>query len=51
LEDAGIYLDFLDTGAVEFFEGRDDASLLSGARRSVDEEMREVTALGLWELC
>ena len=49
LEDARIDLDFLDTGAVELFEGCDDTCLLSGTRGTVDEKVREVTALRLRE--
>jgi hypothetical protein len=47
LEDARVDLDLLDTGAVEFFEGRDDTSLLAGTGWAVDKEMWKVTALCL----
>ena len=50
MEDAGVYFDLFDARAVEFFEGRDDASLLAGAGGSVYEEVREVAALGLDEV-
>lgn len=48
LEDARVDLDFLDAGAVELFEGCDDAGFLAGARGAVDEEVWEVAALCLW---
>jgi hypothetical protein len=47
LEDTRVDFDLFDTGTVEFFEGCDDASLLTGARGTVDEEMWEIAALGL----
>jgi hypothetical protein len=48
LEDARVDLDLLDSGAVQFFERGYDASLLSCSGGSVDKEMREVVALGLY---
>lgn len=48
MEDAGVYFDLFDAGAVEFFESCYYAGFLSGAGGTVDEEMREVAALGLW---
>jgi hypothetical protein len=48
LEDTRIDLDLLNAGAIKLFEGCDYASLFAGARRSIYEEMWEVTALCLW---
>lgn len=42
LEDTRIDLDLFDSRAVELFERRNDAGLLSGARRAVDEQVGEV---------
>jgi hypothetical protein len=50
LEDAGVDLDLFDAGAVELFQGCDDAGFLSCTRRAVDEEMGEVPALSLREV-
>jgi hypothetical protein len=47
LEDTRVDLDLFHTGTVEFFEGCDNASFLSGTRGAIDEEMWEVTALCL----
>jgi hypothetical protein len=47
LEDTGVDLDLLDTRAVEFFERCYDTRLLACTRRSIDQKMREVTALCL----
>jgi hypothetical protein len=47
LEDAGVDLDFLDAGTVEFFEGGYDTSLFASAGGPVDEEVREVARLCL----
>lgn len=50
LEDASINLDFLDSWAVEFFEGCDYTCLLACTRRAIDKEMGEITALCLDEM-
>jgi len=47
LEDAGVDFDLFDTGAVEFFEGGDDAGFLASTGGPVDEEMGEIAALCL----
>lgn len=47
LENPRINLYLLYTWPVEFFEGRNDTGLLSRARWSIYEQMREVTALSL----
>lgn len=47
LEDARVDLDLFDTGAVELFEGSDNAGLFASARGAIDEEMWEVAALCL----
>jgi len=47
LEDAGIDFYFFDARTVEFFEGGHDAGFFSCAGGAVDEEMGEVSALGL----
>jgi len=48
LEDSGVDFYFIDAGAEEFFEGRDDTGFFAGARGAVDEEVWKVAALGLW---
>lgn len=47
LEDAGVDFYLFDSGAVEFFEGGDDAGLFSCAGGAIDEEMGEIAVLGL----
>jgi hypothetical protein len=47
LENARVDFYFFDTGAVEFFEGGNDACLLPCPRRSVYEEVGKVSALRL----
>jgi hypothetical protein len=47
LEDASIYLDLLNTRSIELFQGGYNSCLLSGAGWSVNEQVREVTALSL----
>lgn len=46
-EDTRVNADFLSAGAVELFEGRDDAGLFAGTGRTVDKEVREVAGVGL----
>ena len=47
LEDARIDFNLFDTGAVEFFERRNNARLLACARGTVYKEMWEIAALCL----
>lgn len=47
LEDSSVDLDLLDSGAVQFLQCCDYAGFLARAGRSVDEEVREVSALSL----
>ena len=47
LEDSCVDLDLLDSGAVEFFESRDNPRFLACARWSVYKEVREVATLCL----
>lgn len=47
MEDARVDLYFLDAGAVELLQGCYNSGFLPCAGGAVDEEMREVAALGL----
>lgn len=47
LENTSVDLDLFDTRTVQLLESRNNAGLLACARRSVNEEVREVTALCL----
>lgn len=47
LEDARVDFDLFDAGAVELFEGGDDACFLACSRGAVDEQVGKVTALCL----